>query len=847
MLHVTLRGLQGHVVRLLLTAFAVMLGVSFVTGTFVLRDSIDNTLGGLVAQSSRGSDVSVRDAQTKAVAPVSVDGSTVRPGVPLALVDQVAAVDGVARVMPNLQGTAILAGSDGIAVSNGGAPSLGFAYFADDPGFTLVSGRGPTGPGEVAVESSTLERAHLKVGDTTRAVIGDQAAEVTITGEVQVGSSLFGATAVLVDQITARRAFAPDSTVPSLSVTAAPGVSQAALRAAVGEVLPSNLEAVTGATVQSETETSMQKGLAFFTIFLLAFAGVALFVGSFIIVNTFSMLVGQRARELALLRAIGATRAQVIRSVLGEAVVIGVVGSALGIAFGLLIAAGAGVAIRTFFDTDIGTDLPVSATTVVSSVVVGVVVTVVSAVLPARRASRVAPVAAMRGDVGAVAGGLGRRGLIGLALLVSGVLVLGAAVTREEVSWPVAAVGAVAAVLGMLIGAPLATRPVLRVIAWPFVTLFGAVGRLARENALRVPRRTATTASALMIGLALISGISVLAESVKASVSSGVAEELTSDYVLNSGNVAPVPAPVAAAVRDLPAVRSVAALSFVDVRIGTLHTTAAAVSAADVADNFLVPMKSGRLSGLGRHAVLVDETTAGARGWHVGDSLTAAVGILSGESLRVGGIYRDSQAFGEGGVIVDRSLYDAALPSGQRADARLFVRAAPGADLPALRAELTDLVRPYLIVSVQDGPEFADAQGASVDTLINLLYVLLLFSVIVAILGIINTLALSVFERTREIGLLRAIGLRSRQLGSMITIEAVTTAAFGALLGTALGLGLGVALQRGLVSQGLTTLAIPWTLLLAMLLASGIVGVLAAGLPALRAMRMNILRAIVGS
>ncbi len=847
MLHVTLRGLQGHVVRLLLTAFAVMLGVSFVTGTFVLRDSIDNTLGGLVAQSSRGSDVSVRDAQTKAVAPVSVDGSTVRPGVPLALVDQVAAVDGVARVMPNLQGTAILAGSDGIAVSNGGAPSLGFAYFADDPGFTLVSGRGPTGPGEVAVESSTLERAHLKVGDTTRAVIGDQAAEVTITGEVQVGSSLFGATAVLVDQITARRAFAPDSTVPSLSVTAAPGVSQAALRAAVGEVLPSNLEAVTGATVQSETETSMQKGLAFFTVFLLAFAGVALFVGSFIIVNTFSMLVGQRARELALLRAIGATRAQVIRSVLGEAVVIGVVGSALGIAFGLLIAAGAGVAIRTFFDTDIGTDLPVSATTVVSSVVVGVVVTVVSAVLPARRASRVAPVAAMRGDVGAVAGGLGRRGLIGLALLVSGVLVLGAAVTREEVSWPVAAVGAVAAVLGMLIGAPLATRPVVRVIAWPFVTLFGAVGRLARENALRVPRRTATTASALMIGLALISGISVLAESVKASVSSGVAEELTSDYVLNSGNVAPVPAPVAAAVRDLPAVRSVAALSFVDVRIGTLHTTAAAVSAADVADNFLVPMKSGRLSGLGRHAVLVDETTAGARGWHVGDSLTAAVGTLSGESLRVGGIYRDSQAFGEGGVIVDRSLYDAALPSGQRADARLFVRAAPGADLPALRAELTDLVRPYLIVSVQDGPEFADAQGASVDTLINLLYVLLLFSVIVAILGIINTLALSVFERTREIGLLRAIGLRSRQLGSMITIEAVTTAAFGALLGTALGLGLGVALQRGLVSQGLTTLAIPWTLLLAMLLASGIVGVLAAGLPALRAMRMNILRAIVGS
>ncbi|GAB2756433.1 ABC transporter permease [Nocardioides salsibiostraticola] len=847
MLHVTLRGLQGHIVRLLLTAFAVMLGVSFVTGTFVLRDSIDNTLGGLVAQSSKGLDVSVRDAEAAAVSPVNVDGSTIALGVPLVLVDSILAVDGVERVLPSLEGTAILAGSDGIAVSNGGAPSLGFAYSADDPGFTLLSGRGPNDSGEIVVESSTLERAHLQVGDHTRIVIGDQAGQATITGEVEVGSSLFGATVVLVDEATALEAFAPDGRVPSLSVTATPGVSQTTLRTAVADVLPSNLEAVTGATVQSEKETSLQKGLAFFTTFLLAFAGVALFVGSFIIVNTFSMLVGQRARELALLRAIGATRAQVIRSVLGEAVVIGVVGSGLGIAFGLLIAAGAGAAIRTLFSTDIGSDLPLSATTVALSVLVGVVVTVVSAVMPARRASRVAPVAAMRGDVGAVTGGLGRRGGIGLVLLVSGAVVLGAAVTRDQVSWPVAAVGAVAAVLGMLVAAPLATRPVVRVIALPFVALFGAIGRLARENALRVPRRTATTASALMIGLALIAGTSVLAESVKASVSSGVSEELTSDFVLNSGNVAPVPAPVALGARELSAVRSVAALSFVDLRIGTFHTTAAAAIATDVADNFLVPMKSGQLSALDRHTVLVGESTANEQGWQVGDSLTGSVGTLSGESLVVGGIYQDSQAFGEGGVIVDRSLYDAALPSGQRADARLFVRAIPGADLPALRAELTDLVRPYLIVSVEDKAEFADAQGASVDTLINLLYVLLLFSVIVAVLGIINTLALSVFERTREIGLLRAIGLRRRQLSSMVTIEAVTTAVFGALLGTALGLGLGVALQHGLVSQGLTVLAIPWTLILAMLLASGVVGVLAAGLPALRAARLNILQSIATS
>lgn len=844
MLHVTLRGLQGHMVRLLLTAFAVMLGVSFVTGTFVLRDSIENTLGSLVAQSSKGLDVSVREAGTQAVSPVSAGGSSASPGVPLTLVGTVADVQGVAAVIPNLQGSIILAGRDGIAVRTGGAPSLGFAFTDDDPSFTLVSGRGPTGPGEIAVESDTLTRAQLEVGDRTRAVIGDQARQVIVTGEVEFGSA-FGATLVLVDEATARQVFAPDGMVQSLFITADSGTSQTTLRTAVAKALPPDLEAVTGATVQSETETSVQQGLAFFTTFLLAFAGVALFVGSFIIVNTFSMLVGQRSRELSLLRAIGATRAQVVRSVLGEAVIIGVVGSALGIALGLLIAAGATAAIGSFLNTDIGSDLPLQPTTIALSVLVGVVVTVVSAVLPARRASRVAPVAGMRGNGGAVTGGLRARGLIGLALLASGAFILAAAVTREDVPWPLAALGAAAAVIGMLVAAPLATRPVVRLIAWPFVALFGAVGRLARENALRVPRRTATTASALMIGLALIAGTAVLAESVKASVSNVVTDELTSDFVLNGGNVTPIPAPVAVAARNLPAVRSVAVVSFVSVQFGTFDANVSAVTGADVADNFDLPMKDGSLSALGRRTVMVSETVARTRGWTLGESLTGTVGILSNETLVVGGIYRDSQAFGS--MIVDRSLYDAALPASQRADVQLFVRAEVGSDLSALRADLTDVVRPYLVVSVQDGAEFADAAGASIDILINLLYVLLLFSVIVAILGIINTLALSVFERTREIGLLRAIGLRRRQLGSMITIEAVTTAVFGAMLGTILGLGLGIALQHGLASQGLTTLAIPWSLIVTILVASGIVGVLAAGLPAMRAMRLNILRAIAGS
>jgi putative ABC transport system permease protein len=845
MLRVTLRGLQGHLVRLLLTAFAVMLGVSFVTGTFVLRDSIDSTLGGLVAQASKGLDVSVRGSHTGSTAPVSVNTAVTRPGVPLTLVSTIAAVPGVARVVPDLQGSAILAGRDGIAVRNGGAPTLGFAFRPGDPSFSLVSGRGPNGPAEIAVETSTLTRAQLQVGDRTRAVIGDQARTVTITGEVHFGA-LFGATAVLVDAASASRLFARDGTVPTLTVTAAPGVSQNELKAAVARVLPTTAEAVTGQTVQDETESSVQKGLGFFTTFLLVFAGVALFVGSFIIVNTFTMLVGQRARELALLRAIGASRGQVMRSVLGEAVLIGVVGSVLGIGLGLLIAVGAKAAIRGLLGADIGSDLPIRASTIVISVLVGVLVTIVSAVLPARRASRVAPVAAMRGDAGAIPGGLGRRGLAGVFLLAAGAITLTVAVTRTKASWPAAGIGAAVAVLGMLVAAPLLTRPVIRVIAWPFVVATGAVGRLARANALRVPRRTAATASALMIGLALISGISVLAQSVKASVTTIVANDLISDFVLNSGNTAPVPEPVADAARALPQVRSAAAISVLDVQVGTFQGSALAVTAADVADNFQITMRSGSLASLGRHSVLVDRSTATENGWQVGDSVTGTTGTLTAQRLVVGGIYRDSQSLGSS-MLVDRSLYLAAVPANQQADVRVFVRAAHGADLTVLRGELTALVRPYLIVSVQDGKEFADAQAASITTLLNLLYVLLLFSVIVAVLGIINTLALSVFERTREIGLLRAIGLRRRQLSGMITIEAIATAVFGAVLGTGLGLALGAALQHGLVSQGLTTLAIPWGLVLLMLLTSAAVGVFAAALPSLRAVRLNILQAIASA
>jgi putative ABC transport system permease protein len=345
-----------------------------------------------------------------------------------------------------------------------------------------------------------------------------------------------------------------------------------------------------------------------------------------------------------------------------------------------------------------------------------------------------------------------------------------------------------------------------------------------------------------MIGLALVAAISVLASSVKASITEGVTNELTADFVLNGGS-SPVPSAVPAAARSVPGVRSVTSLSMVGIHLGRVSTTATAITPTALADNFRVDMYDGSVTGLVRNAVLVDRTTALAQHWRVGDTVPATVGTLTGRRLTIGGIYNDSQAFG-GHLIVARTLYAEAVPAGQQTDLLVLLQTVPGADLTQVRSQLVTLVKPYLVVSVQDGSEFADAQGAQIDTVLNLLYVLLLFSVVIAILGIINTLALSVLERTREIGLLRAIGLRRRQLTGMITIEAIATAVFGAVLGTVLGLSLGISLQRGLQSQGLNTLGIPWVLILLMLLASVAVGILAAALPSIRAIRLNILDAM---
>ena len=705
-----------------------------------------------------------------------------------------------------------------------------------------MSGRGPATSAEVAVESSTLKRSRLQVGDHTQALVGSKPRQVTIVGEVSFSTSLAGATIVLVDRATALEQFAPDGTVPSFSLRAAPGVSQQQLRDRVAPTLPATAEAVTGATVTKELNDDVGQALGFINTFLLVFAGVSLFVGAFIIANTFSMLVAQRTRELALLRAMGASRWQVRRVVLGEALILGLFGSVVGIGAGIGIAAGLKAAMNAI-GLEIAGGLPVHARTIVVSLIVGTLVTVISALLPAIRASRVAPVAAMRDDVATPVAGVFRRGLIGVVVLAAGVALVVPSVLADSVPWLLVAGGAVLVVIGALVAAPAATRPVVRLISVPASLLGSTVGRLARENALRNPRRTAATASALMIGLALMAGVSVIASSMKASISSIVDKEITADYVLNGGGATPFPNSVAQSVSALPGVSTVANLGDLQRKVGGKDLFATAADARSIAENVRLDVTSGSLGSLNQGQVLISDDTAKSNHWKVGQTLPGTAGTIKSLPLTVGGIYKSSQALGSP-VIASRQLYSRVVPVSMQGDFMLYVKAKPGTDQAALRTSLERTVKPFIVVSVQDGDEFSNSQASQVNTLLYILYVLLALSVVIAVLGIINTLALSVFERTREIGLLRAVGMSRRQLRRMISIESVFTAVFGAVLGAVLGLAFGLTVQRGLVSQGLETLSIPWGPLLAVIVGSALAGMLAAILPAWRAVRLNVLQAI---
>jgi putative ABC transport system permease protein len=743
-----------------------------------------------------------------------------------------------------LQGSAIVIGKNGKAAVNGGAPPLGFGWSDDPKSWRLVSGRAPTSSSEVAVERDTLTLAKLKVGDQTRVVVGGTILPVTIVGSVRTANDagLLGATATLFDRSTALQLYAEDGKVPSFGITAAQGVSPDQLRDRLAAAMPKSTDVLTGKQLADETKKNLDNGiLKIFTTFFLVFAFIAVFVGAFVILNTFSMLVAQRTRELALLRALGASRRQVTRSVLVEAFLVGTVSSAIGLGVGALIATALKALLGTF-GLKISGGLPIEVRTVVWCFAVGILVTLVAAYFPARRAAKIPPVAAMRDDVALPTRSLRRRLIIGLLLTVVGVavLILGLSGSTDK-SGLLTGVGAGLTVLGVTVLAPVIAPAVLRVIGWPIAKLYGTSGRLARDNAIRNPRRSAATASALMIGLALVTGVTVLAQSTKASFAKAFNTDLTAQYALTAASGQPVPAEAAAKARAIPGVAKVAEYTGLPVLVNNEQMDATMAVGSDLVAAQRIDMSAGSPATLDQNQILVSSKLAKSKHWSVGQTLTGRV-AAEPVQLTIGGIYTNDQLLG--GLVMPRAWYDKAIPANQRIDFAIAVVTADGKTSDSVKAGLEQAMKPYAIVNVATKSEYIKDQQGQLNILLYILYALLGLAVVIAIFGIVNTLALSVFERTREIGLLRAVGMVRSQLRRVVRLESVAISLFGAVMGLVLGLFFGIAVQQALKDDGLDVLSIPYVSLVLFLVFAALAGVFAAIWPARRAARLDVLRAI---
>ncbi len=827
---VSLRNLAAHKVRLALTVLSVVLGTAFVAGSFVFTDTLQRTFSSIFSDTAQGADVRVSAEDVRS------------SGVPVENAEIIAALPNVDRVVPYVSGQIVVIDESGSAVQTGGAPTIGEVYTPEDQRLgvptVFAQGTAPTAPGEVAINEGGAERAGLGVGDSTQVLVPSKGTvDVTVTGIYETAVESGGFIGVQFVESQAAELFSDGAHVEYYDVAgndlATRGLTPDDLREEIALALP-DLKVQTADEVRDEAQSEIESALSFVNYFLLAFGGIALLVGTFIIYNTFSMIVAQRVRELALLRAIGASRGQVSRSVVLEALVVGVIGSVLGFAGGVGLAYGLRALLNAF---DLGLpsgSLALEPRTVIVAFAVGIFVTVLSAYAPARRAAKIPPVAAMREEFASAGDSLRVRTLAGLVLGALGAVavVVGAQSTGGSAAATVG-VGAVAVIIAVALAAPSLSRPIVGALGSVLTRPFGAIGRLARTNSVRNPRRTAATAFALMLGLMLVSVIAVLGSTAKASVDALVDTGVEADYILSGPQSIGVPTGAGQAARDVPGVDSVAILHPVSVDIDGEEAFGVALdgSPEGLFDNSVVE-GSRELTG---DSMAVSESASRNEDWTLGsvvelesvDGRTVPVTVTS--------IYEDSPLVGD--WMVSEEVYQQVTPSFVRSDIVVLVGAEPGTDLDTLRTDLEAATATFVVVQVQDREEFKGAQSQQIDTLLAVLYGLLALAVVIAILGIVNTLALSVVERRREIGMLRAVGMQRAQVRRTIYLESMLIALFGAIVGLALGVAFGWGFVRTLRDEGLDTLTIPWGQLLAMLVGSAVVGVLAALWPAIRAAR----------
>ncbi|MFF7260643.1 ABC transporter permease [Streptomyces sp. NPDC008159] len=853
MLKATLRSFLAHKGRLVLSALAVVLSVAFVAGSLIFSDTVTRTFDRLFASTSADVTVGPKDDDLEGQMPSGAVDT-----VPASLAERVAKVDGVADVHVDaaVENITVVDRDNESVGPTTGAPTIATNwYLTDHSSVELTSGHAPEGPGQALLDADTAKKKDVAIGDTLTVLAAPGSFKVRIVGIATFTTTNPGAALVFLDTPTAQtRLLGDPDAATSISVTADPGVGDAQLKERIAAALgPGTYEYQTADEQAESAAASLGGFLDVIKYVMLGFAGIATLVGVFLIVNTFSMLIAQRTRELGLLRALGADRRQVRRSVLTEAALLGLVGSTLGLAAGIGLAFGLIELMGAFGMNLKSTEMVVGVGTPIAAYVVGLGVTFVAAYLPARRAATVSPMAALTdAEIAGVGRPLRTRAVVGAVVGAAGAAALvGCAVSSDTGSAAsLLGLGVVLTLIATVIAGPLLVRPVIRVLGGAFPALFGSVGRMSQRNALRNPRRTGATAAALMVGLALVAGMSVASASMTKSFDNEIDKTLGADFVVQNQNFLPFPQEVTDKIRDTEGAGLVVRQRFAPVAVRLpdgkrIETTAAAYDPRldEVAN--VTYAEGDSAAALADGALGMDVDFAREHDVTIGDTVPVRFPGGKDAELKVAALTDQDTADGfgmQGGLFFGTGTVERYVPDGQ--DSALYVNAASGVGADELRANLERTLDAYPQVQVRDQADYKELVRGQIAVLLYLVYALLGLAIVIAVLGVVNTLALSVVERTREIGLLRAIGLGRRQLRRMIRLESVVIAVFGAVLGLALGLVWGVCVQQVLALQGMKALAIPWGTVVAVVIGSAVVGVVAALLPALRASRMNVLAAI---
>jgi putative ABC transport system permease protein len=845
MLRLTLRGLWSRKLRTALTFVVVMLGVSLMAGTLVLTDTIRQTFDDLFADVNRGTDVYVRGV-TQFEASF---GDTQRPRLDDGVVDDIEGVDGVDIAQPLIQGYAQIIDNDGEPI---GDPGFGPPTFGGNWGtvdelnpFTLVAGgRAPEADDEVVIDKRSADDAGFAVGDTVGVQTQTGLEEYELVGIARFGSadSPGGATFALMTLPAAQERVAQPGTIDAVSIVADQGVGQRQLADRVQAELGDGAEVLTGAEITEENQDDIEEGLQFFTGFLTAFAVIALVVGAFVIYNSFSILVAQRNREMALLRAVGASRGQVLRGVLLEAVVIGGLASVAGFLLGLAVTGGLQALMDAFgFDLPAG-GIVVRPAAVVTAILCGFVVTVLSAMVPAVRASRVSPLAAMRDVAVERTTRVWIRVVLAVGVAVVGGVALVSGVTGDGGIQAVG-LGVLLIFIAAVLFGPAFARPTVEVIGAPLPAVKGVVGQLARQNAARNPKRTAATASALLIGVAVIAFFLAFNSSLRASIDDVVGEQFVGDFVVNTSTFGfgGLPPELAERLNELPEVDNAAGIRGVQARIAGSNTFATGVDPVPAFELFdLAPIQGTAADLAEPDTIAVFEGRAEDKGWSVGDEIDVVFPQYGPTTLRVAMLYGNKELAGD--YTIGFPTLDEYVPD--PADFAVFASLADGVDPDEARPALEAVTDDYPTGELLDVEEYKDETAEQFTPILGLVTVLMLLTIVIAVLGIMNTLALSVLERTRELGLVRAVGGTRRQVRTMIRWESVVIAVLGSVIGLGLGLFFAWSIGKALEEDGFTTYEVPYVGVAAVVIASVLFGMLAALYPAWRAGRLDVLDAI---